>query len=286
MKHNPFKFFSLSIIWLWLICLALIPFCLIILASFLSRSESQLLILHITLQNYLGLIHPIYLLIFWKSIYLAGLTTLICLFIGYPFAYILAKSTSRYKNWLVLMVIIPLWTSSLVRSYAMMALLKTKGLVNTFLLTIGLIHSPLQLLYTNIAVVIGLVYNLLPFMILPLYSIIERMDNNLIAAALDLGASKFTIFRKVIIPLTIPGILSGSIIVFLPAMTLFYIPDILGGAKSILLGNLIEQQFLFANNWPFGSAISIVLTFIMAILIVIYWRNTKAKDRRECYETK
>ena len=200
--------------------------------------------------------------------------------IGYPFAYIIAQSKPFTKNLLLLLVIVPFWTSSLIRSYAMITLLKTKGLVNSLLLSLGIIHTPLQILYTNTAVIIGLVYNLLPFMILPLFANIERLDRNLLDAARDLGANWLTAFRRVIIPMTLPGILGGCMMVFLPAMTLFYIPDLLGGAKSMLLGNLIQDQFLFSNNWPGGAAISMILTAIMAIILWVYWRNSKAKDRQ------
>lgn len=278
---NQFKLFSLSVVWLWLLLFALIPFVLIIIASLLSHSETHLVQRPFSLEAYQHLFTSIYLRIFGKSFLLAAFCTLLCLIFGYPFAYLLAKQSERIKNFLMLLVIIPFWTSSLIRSYAMIAILKAHGILNTLLIKLGIIHQPLQILFTDTAVLIGLVYNLLPFMILPLFANIERLDVNLVDAARDLGASWFTTFRKVIIPLTMPGILAGSILVLLPAMTLFYIPDLLGGAKSMLLGNLIQDQFLFANNWPEGSAISIALTVVMALLLIIYWRNTKAHDRKD-----
>jgi len=218
--------------------------------------------------------HIIYLKIFEQSLIMAGLSTILCLLLGYPFAYGIARIQSPYKNFLILLIIIPFWTSSLIRSYSLIALLKAKGLINSLLLLLGLISEPLPILFTNTAVLIGLVYNLLPFMILPILTNVERLDNQLIDAARDLGANRFTTLRKIILPLTMPGIIAGCILVFLPAMTLFYIPDILGGAKSILLGNLIQNQFLIAQNWPFGSAISVVLTLLLTLLIFIYWRST------------
>jgi spermidine/putrescine transport system permease protein len=160
-----------------------------------------------------------------------------------------------------------------------MAILKAKGILNVMLLALGIIHEPLQILYSHTAVLIGSVYDLLPFMILPLYANIEKLNQEYIEAAKDLGANWCTTFVKVVIPLTMPGIIAGSVLVFLPAMTMFYIPVLLGGAKSLLIGNLIEYQFLSTTNWPLGTAISVVITLLMGIFILIYWRNSKEKDR-------
>ena len=187
---------------------------------------------------------------------------------------------SRYKSLMTLLIVIPFWTSSLIRTYSMITMLKPKGVISTILLKLGIIAKPLALLFTDSSVMIGLVYNLLPFMVLPLLTNIERLDGRLIDAARDLGANRLTTFRKIILPLTMPGIVSGSILVFLPAMTIFYIPDLLGGSKSILLGNLIQNQFLIAQNWPLGSAISVVFTLILGILILIYWQSMSKKERK------
>lgn len=276
MKHDSdFKYFSLSIIWTWVLVFALLPFGLVTLASFMNHSDKHLIELPFTFMNYMRLQHSIYLKIFKESFYIAGMCTLICLLIGYPFAYIIARMENRFKGLLILLIIIPFWTSSLIRCYSMITILKPKGVINSILLGLGIIDKPLPLLFTDTSVMIGLVYNLLPFMILPLLTNIERLDIRLIDAARDLGANRFTTFRKVILPLTVPGILSGCILVFLPAMTIFYIPDLLGGSKSILLGNLIQNQFLIAQNWPLGSAISIVFTLVLAVLLLIYWRSTR-----------
>jgi spermidine/putrescine transport system permease protein len=280
-NDSGFKYFSLSVIWLWLIIFALLPFALVTIASFLNHDESHLFQLPFTLAHYIELKNPIYLKIFEKSFYLAGLCTFICLILGYPFAFIIARLQNGFKNLLLLLVIIPFWTSSLIRTYSMITILKPKGIINSVLLWSGIISKPLPLLFSDIAVVIGLTYNLLPFMILPLMTNIERLDNRLIDAARDLGADRLTTFRKIILPLTMPGILSGCILVFLPAMTIFYIPDLLGGSKSILLGNLIQNQFLVTQNWPLGSAISIVFTLLLALLLLIYWRSTRGKDPSE-----
>jgi spermidine/putrescine transport system permease protein len=279
MRHNSyFKYFSITTIWLWLGFFSLIPTLLVLLVSLLSHDSNSLFRLPLTLSNYGQLLNPAYPKILLKSFYIAGGTTLLCLLIGYPFAYIIARAPERYK---AILLLLPFWTSSLIRTYAIMIILKAQGIGNSLLLTLGIIHQPLQLLYTNIAVFIGLTYDFLPFMILPLYANIEKLDERLLEAARDLGAKGPRIFLKIILPLTVPGIMAGVLLVFLPAMTIFYIPDLLGGAKSLLLGNLIEDQFLLLTNWPVGAAISIILIVLMALLILLYWRFSKGSDRSE-----
>lgn len=282
MKNKiTFRGVSISIIWFWLFLFALLPFCLVLIASFLGHSESNLVELPLTLQNYKQLNNTTYIRIFEKSFFIAGLSTFFCLVLGYPFAYIIAKTESRWKSFLILLVIVPFWTSSLIRSYALIAIIKAKGIINSLLIGLGLIDQPFSILFTNTAVVIGIVYNLLPFMILPIMTNVERLDDRLVDAARDLGANWFTTFRRVIIPLTMPGIIAGSILVFLPAMTIFYIPDILGGAKSVLLGNLIQNQFLIAQNWPVGSAVSTMLTIVLATLLLVYVWVTRGSKKQE-----
>jgi spermidine/putrescine transport system permease protein len=281
MKLNSFKNISILLVSLWLIIFAFIPFCLVIGTSFLSHSDDSLIQLPLTLAHYQELNNAIYFRIFEKSLIIAGIATFICLIMGYPFAYLIARMQGRFKSLLILLVIIPFWTSSLIRSYALIAIIKAKGILNSTLIDLGLIEHPLSLLFTNTAVIIGLVYNLLPFMILPIITNVERMDHRLIDAARDLGANSFTTFTKIIIPLTLPGIIAGSMLVFLPAMTIFYIPDILGGAKSILLGNLIQNQFFIAQNWPRGAAVGTVLTGILAALILIYFLSTRGNKNKE-----
>ena len=275
-----FKHFSVSFVFIWMLIFSLIPFCLIVISSFMSHSENNLIELPVTLANYAELNQSITFRIFQKSFLMAITCTFFCLLLGYPFAFIIARMKSRFKNILLLLIMIPFWTSTLIRSYALIAMLKAKGVISSILMAIGLIDQPLSILYTNYAVMIGLVYNLLPFMILPILTNVERLDERLIDAAKDLGAGWFTIFGKVILPLTMPGMIAGSILVFLPAMTLFYIPDILGGAKSILLGNLIQNQFLISQNWPMGSAFSVVLTLMLVILILIYALNQRGNKKQ------
>lgn len=266
-------------VWLWLGAFALTPVCLTFFTSFLTQEVNNTIKFIPTLSNYLELFNHAYIHILFQSIYLAGSTTIICLIVSYPFAFTIARNSSKYRSILLLLVIIPFWTSSLIRTYAIMAILKAKGVLNYTLLTLGIIDQPLQILYSHTAVLIGCVYDLLPFMILPLYANIEKLDQVYLEAAKDLGANWLTTFIKVIIPLTAPGIIAGSVLVFLPAMTMFYIPVLLGGAKNLLLGNLIEYQFLTSDNWPLGTAISVVITLLMGILVLIYWHNSKEKDR-------
>lgn len=282
MKNDvSFKNLSIYTIWLWLGIFALIPNLLVLIASFLTRGEDTFFKYQFTFDNYLQLINPVYLKIFWQSFLLAAIATIACFLLGYPFAYLLARLKSRSKPILLSLVIIPFWTSSLIRSYAMVTILKSKGLLNTVLLWAGLIHQPLQLLYSNTAVLIGIVYNLLPFMILPLYANIEKLDDSLIDAALDLGANRLKAFFTVTLPLTMPGIIAGSMLVLLPAMSMFYIPDLLGGAKSVLIGNVIKDQFLAARDWPMGSAVSIALTIIMGLMLLVYWKSNSGVSTKE-----
>lgn len=279
--NSFFKFFSIGLIWLWLGLFAMLPISLTFITSLLTPDIETIVKFNLTLKNFFELFNHAYITILLQSFYLAGTTTIICLLIGYPFSFIIARTQNKYRSLLLLLVIIPFWTSSLIRTYAIMAILKTKGILNTLLLGLGIIHHPLQILYSYTAVLVGCVYDLLPFMILPLYANIEKLDEEYIEAAQDLGANKITTLFKVIIPLTLPGILAGSVLVFLPAMTMFYIPVLLGGAKNLLVGNLIEHQFLAANNWPVGAAISVVITLLMGLCIFVYWRNTQGKDRNE-----
>lgn len=279
MKHN-FQKFSVSLVWLWLLFFAVIPAVIVFGVSFLTQDVNhQLIFSHLTSDNYSKLFQTSYFKIFMRSFYLAGGVTLICLLIGYPFAYLLARTGSRYRSLLLLMVIIPFWTSSLVRTYAIVIILKAKGILNSLFIMLGIIDKPMQLLYSNTAVLVGLIYALLPFMVLPLYANIEKLDQRLLEAARDLGASKARMFLKIILPLTWSGIIAGSILVFLPGMSLFYIPDLLGGAKSLLVGNLIENQFLGIHDWPTGAALSILLTLLMGILLLIYWLSSRGRDK-------
>lgn len=264
------KSLSVYCMYAWLILFGCIPLSLVLLASFLSKDTEHLVGLPFTLNNYSALLNPAFLKIFLRSLAIASLTTFICLLVAYPFSYLLIKS--KYQSSLLLLIIIPFWTSSLVRTYSLIAIFKAKGIINTLLLKWHLIDAPLTLLYSNGAVISGLIYNLFPFMVLPLFNNMERFDFRLIEAAKDLGANQWDIFFKVFLPNTATGILSGCLLVFLPAMTFFYIPNVLGGARSMLLGNLIQDQFLVFENWPQGASTSVVLTLLLLILLFIYRR--------------
>ncbi|MFU8797661.1 MAG: ABC transporter permease subunit, partial [Gammaproteobacteria bacterium] len=213
MNHdNVFRRFSIGAIWLWIVLFALVPNFLVFITSLLEQGDNELIRLQLSFNSYLALFDTLYAKIFVRSFLLAGTCTLLCLFIGYPFAYALSRMPEHTKGFLLLLVIIPFWTSSLIRSYAIIAILKTNGLLNKALLWLGLIDQPLHLMYTGTAVMIGLVYSLLPFMILPLYANIEKLDARLLDAAHDLGANKFQMFFRIILPLTIPGIMAGSML--------------------------------------------------------------------------
>ena len=278
-KDLTFQRSAIALTWLWLAVFALVPSFLVFITSLLTPGDNELVRLQLTADNYIRLFQPTYLRVFLRSWIIATICTVACLCIAYPFSYVIAQMRSaRAKGLLMLLVIVPFWTSSLIRSYAIVAMIKTRGIVNAFLLWTGLIHEPLQLMYTDTATLIGLIYTLLPLMILPLYVSIDKLDKRLIDAARDLGANKTQIFFKVLMPLTLPGILSGSILVFLPAMTIFYIPDLLGGAKTILLGNIIQNQFLAARDWPMGATVSVALTLLISLCLFLYSRQFKKRQ--------
>jgi spermidine/putrescine transport system permease protein len=233
------------------------------------------------LSNYARSLQPIYLEIYARSLWMAVLTTILCLIIGYPIAYFISlKAKPSWKNLLMTLVVVPFWTSFLIRTYAWMIILRSEGLINQTLLALGWIDSPIEtLLYSEFAVMIGLVYGELPFMILPLYASIEKLDIALLEAASDLGANAFWTFIKVTIPATLPGILAGIILVFIPTIGAFITPDLLGGAKSILVGNLVQNQFVLARDKPFGSAICFGLTTFILLLLFLYARHSTRKEK-------
>lgn len=276
---SRFVRFSIGIVSLWLTLFVLAPQAMLFIATFLQRGQRDFLTTTFTLDNYLRLLDPVFLVIFWESFRLAGITTLACLLFGYPFAYILATSRRSVRPWLLLLVIIPFWTNSLIRTYAMIIILKSGGVLSNILMGLGLITTPLSLMYTDTAIFIGFSYTLLPFMVLPLYAAIEKLDMRLLDASKDLGASSFQTFRHITLPLTMPGIVAGCMLVFLPALGMFYVPEILGGSRFMLLGNYITNQFLVARNWPLGAAASTILTVTLIVMIVVYLRSAKASSR-------
>lgn len=264
----------------WLGLFVLIPNAMIIITSFLTRDEANLIDMVFTLDNYQRLLDPLYAKVLLHSFYMALVATLLCLVIGYPFAYIVAKMPQKWRPFMLFLVIVPFWTNSLIRTYGLKIVLGTQGIFNKFLLALDIIDKPIRIMYTESAVMIGLVYILLPFMILPLYSAIEKLDHTYIEAARDLGANKIQTLIKVILPLTMPGIIGGCLLVLLPALGMFYISDLLGGAKNLLIGNVIKSQVLNARDWPFGAATSIALTIAMAVMLYAYYRAGRLLNKK------
>ena len=264
----------------WLVLFVLIPNLMIIGTSFLTRDEANLIKFAFTFENYTRLLDPLYGKVMLHSFYMAIVATLICLVIGYPFTYIVAKMPEKWRPFMLFLIIVPFWTNSLIRTYGLKIVLGTQGILNQALMSLGLIDAPLRIMFTETAVMIGLVYILLPFMILPLYSAIEKLDGTYIEAARDLGANKFQTLVRVILPLTMPGIIGGCLLVLLPALGMFYIADLLGGAKNLLIGNVIKSQVLNARDWPFGAATSIALTLAMAIMLYAYYRAGKLLNKK------
>ena len=256
---------------LWTILFTIVPLFIIFIFSINASSNIGEISFNFTTSKYKQFFEPIYIDVFFRSIKLSLYSTIACLIVGYPVAYIIANRGVKIRNFLILFIILPQWTNFLLRTYAWMSILKDNGPINTLLMNIGLIQEPLSLLYTDGAVLMGMVYNFLPYMILPIYTVILKIDKSYIEAAKDLGADNIKTFRKIILPLSMPGVVSGIIMVFMPAISTFVISDLLGGGHSMLMGNLIQNQFLAARNWQFGSAISMIL--IMIILITMLFLN-------------
>ena len=266
----------------WLLLFVLVPNLLVFVISFLTENrQSQYFVdFAFTLSAYQALFNDTYATVLWNSLYMAGIATFFCLIIGYPFAFIIAKLPEKVRPILLFLVVLPFWTNSLIRIYGIKIFLGVKGVLNEVLLAIGIINEPLRLLNSELAIIIGLVYILLPFMILPLYSSIEKIDNRLLEAAKDLGANAFQRFIRVTIPLTMPGIVSGCLLVLLPAMGMFYVADLLGGGKTPLVGNVIKSLFLNTNQFALGSAVSIALTILMALMLYVYYRANKLLNKK------
>jgi spermidine/putrescine transport system permease protein len=274
---------TLSPVALWMLAFFIIPVALVMLVSFFTRGQYGGVEYKVTSGNYIKLLNPMYLRIIWNSLVISLSTTLMCLVLGYPFAYFIARASKKFRPVLLLLVILPFWTNSLVRTYAWIILLRTEGIINTYLMNLHIINQPLKLLYNNASVLIGMVYMMFPFMVLPLYASIEKLEFSLLEAAKDLGARPFEAFRKITLPLTKPGIMSGCLLVFVPTLGYFFIPDLMGGSKIILVSNLIKNQFLSARNWPLGSAISVILILLMFCVIKLYLKLGGNKNNMEVF---
>lgn len=257
----------------WLTLFFLLPLVMVLVVSFGQRGDAGQVVYDWTVENYTRLADLLYLRIFARSVWMALLNTGLCLMFGYPLAYFIARSGGRWRHSLLLLVLIPFWTNFLVRTYAWIVILRRTGVLNALLQGLGLIQDPLGLFPSQGAVLLGLFYGYLPFMVLPLYASIERLDMSLVEAAQDLGANAFQSFRRVILPLTMPGVLAGSIIVFIPSVGAYVTPELLGGAKVAMIGNVIQQQFLEVRNWPFGSAMGLGLMLMVLAATVVYMRT-------------
>lgn len=281
-KNRVFK--TIGPVAIWLTTFFIVPLFLVFIVSFLSRGEYGDIKFSLTLDNYKRFCSPVYVEIFIKTLIIAISTTLGCLVIGYPFAYFIGKSNKKYRALMLLLVILPFWTNSLVRTYAWIILLRTEGIINTLLIKIGLISTPIQMLYTDGAVFVGMLYIMLPFMILPIYTSVEKLDTSYIEAANDLGASPYKTFKEIILPLTKPGIVAGCMLVFIPTLGYFFISDLMGGSTTMLISNLIKNQFLTSRDWPFGSAIAVILIVLMLIAIGLYFKGIQPKKSRKGLE--
>ena len=258
---------------LWMLAFFLLPLLLVFAISFASRGLYGGVRWAFSFTNYAMLIDPLYLRIYVRSVVLAAATTTVCLVMGYPLAYFIARAPARWQGVWLLLVIIPFWTNFLVRTYAWMFILRTEGLLNTVLLDMGIIRTPIEMLYTDGAVLIGLVYGYLPFMVLPLYAAIERLNRSVVEAAWDLYANGWSVFWRIMFPLTKSGVIAGCLLVFIPSVGAYITPDLLGGAKTMMVGNLIQHEYLVVRDWPFGSAVSFVLMALVVLGVLTYFKR-------------
>ncbi len=266
------KWFSYPYL-LWMLLFTVIPMALILYYSLTDTVNGETVF---TLANFQKFFQPVYLKVLWHSLVLAFYCTVGCLLIGYPMAAILANQHFVKKKFLIMLIMLPTWMNILLRTYAWMTILERNGVLNSFLGFFGI--EPMQFLYTEGAVIMGMIYNFLPFMVLPIYSVLVKMDKSLIEAAEDLGANRIQIFRKVTFPLSAPGVISGIVMVFMPAVSTFVISRLLGGGQFALIGNLIEQQFLWVGDWNFGSALSIVMMVLILLSMAVLNRYDKDKE--------
>jgi spermidine/putrescine transport system permease protein len=274
-RENPRAqgFFLMSPTNIYLFILIVLPLILVTGLSFLSRGTYGQVEFKINFSNYARLLDPLYAKVLVFSLLVGFGTTVICLLVGYPLAYFIARAPTRQRSVLLFLILLPFWTNFIIRIYAWMTILRSGGLLDTLMQWLHLAQAPLNILYTPTAVMIGMVYEFLPFMVLPLYTSLEKIENSLLEAAADLGAPPWKAFLRVTLPLSVPGMIAGTILTFIPSMGMFVVPDILGGAKTILIGNVIRNQFLTARDWPFGAAASMVLMLMTMVLTLYYTRK-------------
>ena len=256
---------------LWLVVFFLVPLLIMLVYSLMPRGIYGGVEPGFTLEHYTRFFDPLYLQVLQRTFVWSIACTVICLLLGYPVAYVIARSR-RWRTLLVFLVVLPFWTSFLVRTFAMIFLMRDTGLINSWMMKLGLIEEPLTILYTPFAVMAGLVYGFLPFMILPIYASLEKLDASLLEAAEVLGARPAARFRRVTLPLSMPGVVAGSLLVFVPALGSFLTSDLLGGAKQVMIGNLVQNQFSSARNWPFGSAASFIVMALVLAAVTWYLR--------------
>jgi spermidine/putrescine transport system permease protein len=282
MRHNisQFRFWAIGLAAVWLTLFVFVPNLLVLVTSFLTRDPLSFVSLPVNVDSYGRTFNLLYLQVLWDSLRMSLMAMIVCLLVGYPFAMCLVQLPTRWRALVLFLVVLPFWTNSLVRTYALQFILGNRGLINSALLGLGVIEKPLQLLYTEFAVILGLSYILLPFMVLPLYAALEKLDLRLLQAARDLGANSLQRFWRITVPLTSPGIVAGCLMVLLPAMGMFYIADLLGGAKNLLLGNVIKTQFLQTRDWPFGSALSVLLIVLLGLMLWLYFRAARYVSRK------
>ena len=280
--------------YLWLVLFFLVPFAIVFKISFsdpivaqppftplFDQSQNFLNWFQGSLNNYLFLLEDnLYWVSYLRSIKVAFISTIFCLLLGYPMAYYIAQSAPTKRNVLLMLIILPFWTSFLLRVYAWMGILSTNGIINSMFLWTGIIDEPIQMLYTNFAVYLGIVYTYLPFMILPLYANLERLDLNLHDAAADLGGKPLQVFRDITLPVSLPGIIAGSLLVFIPAMGEFVIPALLGGLDSLMIGRTLYDEFFVNRDWPLASAVATILLLIL-VLPMVFFQRAQAKSVEE-----
>ena len=277
-KQKNHWWMTVAPLYLFTIVFVALPIIYLIVLSFMTRAETWGVVNDFTFDNYRKIWNPVYLNTFRESFQLAILTTICTLVIGYPFGYFMACLEKKARSMMMLLVVIPFWTSALMRMYGWIIIFRSNGLLDKLLMGLGITEDPLKLLYSYPAVLVGMVYSLLPFMILSVYSSTDKMDWSLVEASRDLGATRLQAFLTVTVKMTLPGIMSGIVLVFIPSMGLFFIADILGGGKVMLVGNLIQNQLNNGRDWPFAAALSVVLMIFTSVMIWLYRKVTKVKD--------
>ena len=277
-KKKSGLFLTVLPLYLFTLCFVVGPLLYMVALSFTTNGSGSSTIWNFTLENYKKIAEPVYLKSFVQSFQLAITSTLLIVLMGYPFGYFMAKLSAKWKKRMMLLIMVPFWTSSLIRMYGWILILQAKGVLNGFLMKLGLIEEPLKILYSYPAVVIGMVYALLPFMVLAVYSSVEKMDWSYVEAARDLGANAVKAFFTVTFKLTLPGLLTGVILTFIPSMGLFFIADILGGNKIVLVGSVIQDQLTRGSNWPFAAALAVVLMLLTSLMMFVYRKVTHVKD--------